>query len=64
MCGEKINFDILLAGALLHDVCKLLELEPGEDNAIKSKRGKLFQHGFIGACRALVEDISDEVVHI
>jgi len=62
--NEKINFDILLAGALLHDACRLLELETRENSVIESKRGKLFQHGFIGACRALIEDLPDEVVHI
>ncbi len=62
--GEELNFDVLLAGALLHDVGKLLEYEPGEHNAIKSKQGKLFQHGFLGAHQALSEGLPDEVLHI
>lgn len=62
--GDELNFDILLAGALLHDVSKLLEYEPGENGAVKSKRGKLFQHGFLGAHKALTEGLPDEVVHI
>jgi hypothetical protein len=62
---EKIDTDILLAGALLHDVGILLELEPAENNSVvESKRGSLFQHGFIGACSAFIDDIPDEVVHI
>ena len=64
MYGERLDFDILLAGALLHDVGKLLELDPGEQNAIKSKKGNLFQHAFLGAHKALIEDLPDEVVHI
>ena len=62
--GDELNFDLLLVGALLHDVSKLLEYEPGEDNAIKSKKGKLFQHGFLGAYQAFAEGLPDEVVHI
>ena len=61
---EKIDFDVLLAGALLHDVSKLLEFEPGEHGGIKSKRGHFFQHAFLGAHKALVEGLPDEVVHI
>jgi putative nucleotidyltransferase with HDIG domain len=62
--GEKIDFDILLAGALLHDASLLVELEPGKDNAKKNKKGNLLQHSFLGAHRALLEDLPDEVVHI
>ncbi len=62
--GEKFDFDILLAGALLHDVSKLVEYEPGKGGAVKSKKGRLFQHGYIGAHKASCEGLPDEVVHI
>ena len=39
--GElKLNYDILLAGALLHDVGKLLEIEFKDGKFQKSKSGK------------------------
>ena len=62
--GEKINLDILLAGALLHDVSVLLELNPGGDAVVKSREGKLFQHSFLGAHRALIQDLPEEIIHI
>ena len=62
--GEELDLDVVLAGALLHDVSKLLEYEPVERDAAKSKKGKLFQHGFMGAHKALTEGLPDEVVHI
>lgn len=62
--GDEIDVDILLAGALLHDVSKLLEYEPGERGVIKGKQGSLFQHGFWTAHRALMEGLPIEVIHI
>ena len=62
--GEQIDFDILLAGALLHDASILLELEPDGDGAKKSFEGKIFQHSFLGAHKALIDDLPKQVVHI
>ena len=59
-----MDLDVLLAGGLLHDASKLLELEPDGKNGTESKKGKLFQHAFLGAHKALLEELPDEVVHI
>ena len=61
---ESLNLDTLLAGGLLHDASKLLEVEPDGKNGAESKKGKLFQHSFLGAHKALMEGFPDEVVHI
>jgi putative nucleotidyltransferase with HDIG domain len=62
--GEEYNNDILLAGAILHDSSKILEVDPDGKTGSTSKRGRLFQHGFLGAHMAVVENLPDEVVHI
>lgn len=62
--GEQINIDILLAGALLHDVSKVLEFEPTKEKPIATKKRILFQHGVLGAHKALNENLPDELVHI
>ena len=61
---ETVDTDILIAGALLHDVSKVLEYEPTDNKPIPTKNRKLFQHGFIGAHKALSENLPDELVHI
>ena len=64
--GDKINLDVLLAGALLHDVSILWEQDPGEErgSVVKSRKGKLYQHSFLGAHWALMEDLPEEIIHI
>lgn len=63
--GEvKINRDILLAGALLHDVGKLLEISRQEDRFIKSRAGELLRHPFSGAALAARFDLPLEIIHI
>lgn len=60
----KIDFDILVAGGLLHDVGKLLEYSKSEGKIVKSKGGKLLRHPFSGANLAYKNGVPDEVVHI
>ncbi len=60
----NLNFDVLAAGALLHDVGKLLEFGRGGQGFVKSAGGKLLRHPFSGAGLALAHGLPDEVVHI
>lgn len=59
-----LNRDFLLAGALLHDVGKLLEYKLEGGKYVKSPSGKLLRHPFSGANLAAICGLPDEVVHI
>ncbi len=59
-----INRDHLIAGAILHDVGKLLEYERKDSGFIKSRCGKLLRHPFSGAGLCTKHGLPDEVVHI
>ena len=60
----KIDMDILVAGALLHDVGKLLEYERKGDTVGKSKRGSLLRHPFSGQALAYRHDLPFEILHM
>jgi len=60
-----LDKDTLLAGALLHDVGKLVEMEKGEDGAFrKTHDGKLVRHPFSGLALATKHGLPAEVLHI
>ena len=59
-----IDRDILLSGAILHDVGKLMEYVETEKGFVKSKTGKIMRHPFSGAALALKHGLPDEVQHI
>ena len=59
-----LDRDILLAGALLHDVGKILEYKLEGGKFVKSDNGKLLRHPFSGANLAAECGLPDEVVHI
>jgi putative nucleotidyltransferase with HDIG domain len=61
---EHLNKDYLIAGALLHDVGKLLEYELKDGNIMKSKFGEKIRHPAAGAQLAEEYDLPKEVVHI
>ncbi|MCD6453939.1 MAG: HD domain-containing protein [Candidatus Aminicenantes bacterium] len=61
---NPLNRDILLAGAILHDVGKLLEYEKSRGEFVKSKRGKLLRHPISGAALAWSLGLPEEVCHI
>ncbi len=61
---KSINRDYLLAGALLHDVGKLLEYQKTDEGIVKSKSGKLLRHPFSGVGLAVKIGLPDEVVHM
>ncbi|HNR67259.1 MAG TPA: HD domain-containing protein [bacterium] len=59
-----IDWDALTAGALLHDIGKLLEYERVKGEVVKSESGKLLRHPFSGAGLAVKNELPDKVVHI
>ncbi len=62
--GVSLHRDHLLAGALLHDVGKVVEMEKGDGCFQKSAQGKLVRHPFSGAALCMEEGLPHEVVHI
>jgi putative nucleotidyltransferase with HDIG domain len=64
--GNKIpiNMEYLLAGALLHDVGKILEYIEQDGEFVKSKEGKYLRHPFSGVGLAFDEGLPDEVLHM
>jgi putative nucleotidyltransferase with HDIG domain len=61
---EKINVDFLIAGALLHDVGKLLEYEFKNGKYVKCDYAKKFRHPVSGALLAKEFDLPEEVIYI
>ena len=62
---ENLNTDYLIAGALLHDVGKLLEYKLKDDGTVvKSEFGKKMRHPVSGSKLAEECDLPDEIVHI
>lgn len=61
---ESINKDYLIAGALLHDVGKLLEYELKAGKIVKSAYGEKIRHPAAGAQIAEECKLPKEVVHI
>jgi putative nucleotidyltransferase with HDIG domain len=61
---EHLNKDHLIAGALLHDVGKLLEYEMKDGKIVKSKFGEKMRHPAAGAQLAEECMLPKEVVHI
>lgn len=60
----KLDRDILISGALLHDVGKLVEYKFANGKYVKSDNGKILRHPFSGANIAAVCGLPDEVVHM
>jgi len=73
-CGQKIkeffgnelpvNMDILIAGAILADVGKLLEYELDGKKPVQGKYGKYLRHPFSGVSLAEQAGVPPEVCHI
>ena len=59
-----LNRDLLIAGALLHDVGKLLEYEKADDGVRKSEYGRRIRHPVSGAMLAEKVGLPLEVSHI
>jgi len=60
----RMDRDVLLSGAILHDVGKLMEYAETEKGFVKSQSGKIMRHPFSGAALALKYGLPDEVQHI
>ena len=60
----EINFDFLIAGAILHDVGKLTEYAKDQNKIIKSRTGKLLRHPFSGSALAYKHGLPQEVIHM
>jgi putative nucleotidyltransferase with HDIG domain len=60
----EVNRDYLVAGALLHDVGKLLEYAEEKGKFVKSATGRLLRHPWSGAALAAEFGLPPEVVHI
>jgi putative nucleotidyltransferase with HDIG domain len=59
-----IDHDVVIAGAILADVGKLLEYEKVDGKAVQSDRGKNLRHPFTGVHLAMACDVPDRVCHI
>ena len=60
----RVDMDLLVAGGLLHDVGKLLEIEYAEDCYRKSYSGKCARHPISGAILAAKAGLPEEIVNI
>jgi putative nucleotidyltransferase with HDIG domain len=59
-----LDMDHLIAGALLHDVGKILEVEKAGNTWRKSRPGLYVRHPFSGVALAHAEGVPYEVVHL
>ena len=59
-----IDMDVVVAGAILADVGKVLEYERVGGKAVQSRRGSLLRHPFTGVSVAMECGVPDEVCHI
>jgi putative nucleotidyltransferase with HDIG domain len=59
-----MNHDYLLAGALLHDVGKLIEFEPSGEETAVSRGGRRLNHRFWGGALCQEVGLPREIVHI
>ena len=60
----EIDHDILIAGGLLHDVGKLLEIEMTENGYRKSLHGKYARHPISGAIMASKYDMPMAIINM
>jgi len=61
----KIDYDMLVAGGLLHDVGKLLEIGKNNNGEfVKSRSGKCARHPISGAILAAEVGLPEEIVNI
>lgn len=59
-----VNMDVLISGAILADVGKLLEYELDDGNAVQGRYGKYLRHPFSGVSLAEQCNVPPEVCHI
>jgi len=61
---NKVNRDVLIAGAMLADVGKALEFTKSDGQFVKSKHGQLLRHPFSGVGLAWEQGLPEEVIHV
>jgi HD superfamily phosphodiesterase len=59
-----LDHDVLVAGAILHDVGKLVEMEFVGGKYVKAQYGKDLRHPFSGAILASRNGISSDICHV
>ena len=59
-----IDMDVVIAGAILADVGKLLEYEKVGGQVRQSERGRALRHPFTGVALAMAAGVPDAVCHI
>jgi len=59
-----LNKDVLIAGALVHDIGKLVEFQKKQGFFVKSPSGSLLRHPFSGVFIAERAGLPSEVIHI
>jgi putative nucleotidyltransferase with HDIG domain len=59
-----IDMDVVVSGAILADVGKLLEYDKKDGKAVVSNYGKLVRHPFSGVGLAMQCGVPDKVLHI
>jgi len=60
-----IDYDTLIAGGLLHDVGKLLEIGKNNENGfMKSYSGKCMRHPISGAILAAEVDLPEDIINV
>ncbi len=62
--GLKVDYDVLVAASLLHDIDKVVSYKISGDEYVKTKFGKLIPHGYYGMHLALLYELPLEVAHI
>ena len=61
---NKVDRDIMIAGAMLADVGKALEFTKVDGTFVKSTHGKLLRHPFSGVGLCWEQGIPDAVMHV
>jgi len=59
-----VDMDVVISGAILADVGKLLEYEMKDGKAVQSQYGRFVRHPFSGVGLAMQCDLPDSVCHI
>lgn len=59
-----VDVDVVIAGAILADVGKLLEYETVDGRSRQSERGRYLRHPFTGVALAMECGVPDKVAHI
>ena len=61
---NDLKWDLVVSGALLHDVGKLLEYVRKDGKVGKSANGRILRHPVSGAGLAMCVGLPDDIVHI